>query len=202
MIIDPASAGVIDVYNALVGTVTPRPIAWVSSRDREGRVNLAPFSFFNVFGANPPIVAFSSSLRRDKSRKDTLNNVEATGEFVINAAVEALAAEVNLSAKEIPPGESEVELTGLSLKPSIKIQTPRIAESPVHLECKLLQILQFGDGPISANLVIGQVVLIHIEDHILNEHGRPDPRKLQTIGRLGGDDYCRTSELFQIKRPT
>src|SRR6187200_3362722 len=111
MIIDVSSANVVTVYQALVGVVTPRPIAWVTSIDTQGRVNLAPFSFFNAFGANPPVVVFSPTRRRDSSRKDTLLNVEATGEFVVHAAVASLAEKVNQSSKEIPHGESEVELT-------------------------------------------------------------------------------------------
>src|ERR1700735_1164123 len=104
MIIDVSKADVVAVYRALVGLVTPRPIAWVTTVDRDGRVNLAPFSFFNAFGANPPVVVFSPTLRRDGSRKDTLLNVEATGEFVVNAAVASLAVQVNQSSKELPPG--------------------------------------------------------------------------------------------------
>src|SRR6266550_2168315 len=118
MQIDVANTPVVDVYHTLVGVVTPRPIAWVTAVDAAGRVNLAPFSFFNAFGSNPPVVVFSPTLRRDGTKKDTLRNVEATGEFVLNAAVESLAEKVNLSSKEIPFGESEVELTGLSLRPS------------------------------------------------------------------------------------
>jgi flavin reductase (DIM6/NTAB) family NADH-FMN oxidoreductase RutF len=201
MIIDVASAEVLDVYRMLVDVVTPRPIAWVTSVDIEGRVNLAPFSFFNAFGANPPVVVFSPTLRRDGSKKDTLRNVEATGEFVLNAAVEALAEQVNRSSSELPYGQSEVELTGLRLRPSWKVRPPRLAESPTHLECKVLQIVPIGRGPIAANLVIGEVVVIHVDDGVLDARGRVDPRKLRTIARLGGDDYCRTSDLFQMKRP-
>src|SRR5882762_5391711 len=117
MLIDVSTANILDVYHLLVGIVAPRPIAWVTTLDAEGRVNLAPFSFFNAFGANPPVVVFSPTLRRDGSRKDTLINVEQTGEFVLNAAVEALADQVNLSSSELAPGESEVALTGLTLRP-------------------------------------------------------------------------------------
>src|SRR6186713_735063 len=120
MLIDVAAAKVVDVYHLLVSVVTPRPIAWVTSQDAEGRVNLAPFSFFNAFGGNPPVVVFSPTLRRNGSKKDTLLNVEATGEFVVNAAVAPLAAEVNRSSKELPPGESEVEYVGLHTAPSLK----------------------------------------------------------------------------------
>src|SRR5436190_618780 len=185
MLLDVANANFLDVYQTLVGVVTPRPIAWVTSLDPHGRVNLAPFSFFNAFGANPPVVVFSPTLRRDGSRKDTLRNVEATREFVLNAAVEALANQVNLSSKEIPFGESEVALTGLSLLPCLRVRTPRLAESPVNLECKVLQIVPIGSGPIAGNLVIGEIVVMHVEDSVLDEKGRVDPRKLQTIARLG-----------------
>ena len=202
MFIDVAERSPIDVYGYLVGIVTPRPIGWVSTVDREGRVNLAPFSFFNVFGANPPVVVFSPTLRRDGTRKDTLLNVEATGEFVLNAAVESLAEAVNLTSAELPPGRSEADLAGLSLVPSVKVAPPRVSDSPAHLECKLLQIVAIGDGPMAANLVIGEVVAIHIDDAVIGDDGRVDPRKLKTIARLGGDWYCRTSDLFALKRPS
>jgi flavin reductase (DIM6/NTAB) family NADH-FMN oxidoreductase RutF len=202
MMIDVAHAGVVEVYQMLVGVVTPRPIAWVTSIDPEGRVNLAPFSFFNAFGANPPVVVFSPTLRRDGGRKDTLRNVEATGEFVVNAAVEALAEQVNLSSKELPYGENEVDLTGLTLRPSTKVRPPRLAESPVNLECRLLQVVPVGNGPIAANLVIGEVVVFHIDDAVLDDKGRVDPRKLRTIARLGGSYYCRSTDLFEMERPS
>ena len=123
MDIEVAGSQPVDIYRLLISCVTPRPIAWVTSIDAEGRVNLAPFSFFNAFGADPPVVVFAPNRKRDGSKKDTLNNVETTGEFVINAAVADLADEVNLSSKDLPHGESEVELTGLSLTPSRKGET-------------------------------------------------------------------------------
>jgi flavin reductase (DIM6/NTAB) family NADH-FMN oxidoreductase RutF len=173
----------------------------VTSLDPAGRVNLAPFSFFNAFGANPPVVVFSPTLRRDGSKKDTLRNVEATGEFVLNAAVEPLAGAINESSRELPPGESEVEAAGLTTLPSLTVKPPRIAESPVHLECRVIQVLPIGSGPIAANLVIGEVVVFHIDDGLLDSAHRIDPRKLRTIARLGGDWYCRTSDLFAMSRP-
>jgi flavin reductase (DIM6/NTAB) family NADH-FMN oxidoreductase RutF len=202
MTIDVAGASVVEVYRTLVEVVTPRPIAWVTSADPEGRVNLAPFSFFNAFGANPPVVVFSPTRRRDGTKKDTLLNVEATGEFVLNAAVEPLAEQVNLSSKELPRGVSEVELIGLTLRPSARVRVPRIAEAPVNLECRVLQIIPVGDGPLAANLVLGEVVMIHVDDGILAPSGRVDPRKLRTIGRLGGSDYCRMTDLFAMERPS
>jgi flavin reductase (DIM6/NTAB) family NADH-FMN oxidoreductase RutF len=201
MLIDISQTNALDVYRLLISVVTPRPIAWVTSLDAEGRVNLAPFSFFNVFGADPPVVVFAPNRKRDGSKKDTLHNVETTGQFVVNAAVADLAAEVNLSSKELPAGESEVDLTGLSVLPSMKVKPPRLAESPVSLECLLRQVLPIGQGPLSANLVIGEVVMMHVAERILDERGRVDPRKLRTIARLGGDFYCHTSDLFQMQRP-
>ena len=189
MLIDISQTNPLDVYRLLISLVTPRPIAWVTSIDAEGRVNLAPFSFFNVFGADPPIVVFAPNRKRDRSKKDTLNNVETTKEFVINAAVADLAAEVNLSSAELPPGQSEVELTGLSVLPSVKVKPPRLAESPVNLECVLRQVLPVGETPLSANLVIGEVVTIHVAERVLDERGRINPRKLRTIARLGADFF-------------
>jgi flavin reductase (DIM6/NTAB) family NADH-FMN oxidoreductase RutF len=201
MIVDVSKSSVLDVYQLLVGIVTPRPIAWVTSLDAQGRVNLAPFSFFNAFGANPPVVVFSPTLRRDGSRKDTLLNVEATGEFVLNAAVESVAEKMNLSSSELPRGQSEIELAGLSTLPSLKVKPPRISESPVHMECKVLQILPIGTGPIAANLVIGEVLVIHVSESVLDPSGKIDPRQLKTIARLGGDYYCRSTDPFEMPRP-
>lgn len=203
MQLDVAAANVLDVYHLLVGLVTPRPIAWVTTVSPAGGVvNLAPFSFFNAFGANPPVVVFSPTLRRDGSKKDTLLNVEATGEFVLNAAVAPLAELVNLSSKELPPDESELTLTGLRTVPAVKVRPPRVAASPAHLECKVRQVIPCGTGPIAANLVIGEVVFLHVDDAVLDPAGRPDPRRLRTVARLGGDFWCHTSDLFELKRPT
>lgn len=201
MIIDVSSCDVVKVYQAIVSTVVPRPIAWVTTVDAEGRVNLAPFSFFNAFGANPPIVVFSPTLRRDGSRKDTLRNLEAVPEFVLNAAVEELAEAMNLTAKELPHGQSEAEFAGLELCPSVRVRPPRVARAPVHLECRVDRILSYGHGPIAANLVIGEVLLIQIDDSVLGPNGQVDPRKLRTIARLGGNTYCRATDLFEMRRP-
>jgi flavin reductase (DIM6/NTAB) family NADH-FMN oxidoreductase RutF len=199
--IEVATANVVDVYQVLVGVVTPRPIAWVTTLSPSGVVNLAPFSFFNAFGANPPIVVFSPTLRRDGSKKDTLLNLERLGEFVLNAATAALAEKVNLTSKEVPPEESEVSLAGLTTVPSVKVKPPRIAESPVNFECVVRQIIPCGTGAIAANLVIGEVVMMHISESVLDDKQRVDPRKLQTVARLGQDYWCRTTDLFEQKRP-
>jgi flavin reductase (DIM6/NTAB) family NADH-FMN oxidoreductase RutF len=201
MQLEPTSHNVLDVYHTLVGVVTPRPIAWVTTVSLNGTVNLAPFSFFNTFGANPPVVVFSPTNKRDGSKKDTLRNVEATGEFVVNASVASLAETVNLTSRELPPDHSEVELAGLHTTPSAKVKPPRVTESPAALECKVMQIVPVGSGAIAGNLVIGEVVMIHVADDILDANGRPDPRKLKTVARLGGDFWCHTSDLFELKRP-
>jgi flavin reductase (DIM6/NTAB) family NADH-FMN oxidoreductase RutF len=201
MIIDVSSSDVVKVYRALVAVITPRPIAWVTTLDALGRVNLAPFSFFNAFGANPPVVVFSAGLRRDGSKKDTLLNLEVIPEFVLNAAVEDLAEPMNSTAQELPAGQSEAEYAGLELQPSTNVRPPRVAASPVHMECQVRQILPIGNGPIAANLVIGEVLLIHIDESVLDPSGQVDPRKLRTIARLGGDYYCRSTDLFEMKRP-
>src|SRR5262249_20824436 len=160
MVIDVSKADVVSVYQALVGVVNPRPIAWVTTVDAQGRVNLAPFSFFNAFGANPPVVVFSPTNRRDGSEKDTPLHPEAVPEFVPNAAVEDLAGRMNATSKDLPRGQSEADYAELALAPSTKVRPPRVAASPVHLECRVRQIVPVGEGAIAANLVIGEVLLI------------------------------------------
>lgn len=201
MQIDPSTAAVPEVYQYLVGLVTPRPIAWVTTLSPAGVVNLAPFSFFNAFGANPPVVVFSPTLRRDSTKKDTLLNLEGLGEFVLHAATATLAEKVNLSSKEIPHDESEISLTGLSTLPSVKVRPPRLAEAAAAMECVVRQIIPCGTGPIAANLVIGEIVMMHIADELLDGKGGIDPRKLKTVARLGGAFWCHTSDLFELTRP-
>ena len=202
MLVDIKSTPAMEVYQMLVGLVTPRPIAWVTTRSKSGVVNLAPFSFFNMFGANPPVVVFSPTQKRDGSKKDTLRNIEANGEFVINASTEKHAELINLSSAMLPIEESELALTGQSTIASTSIQTPRLADVPFALECRVLQIVPVGQGPISANLVIGEVLTLHVDDEILGEDSYPDPRKLKAIARLGNEYWCRTQDLFQLKRPS
>jgi len=189
------------LYGLMTGIVTPRPIAWVSTLDVRSRGNLAPFSFYNVFGTNPPVVVFSPVGKRDGSPKDTLSNIEATGEFVVCAAIRALADQVNLSSRELPPDASEFDLTGLATSPSTLVKPPRVAASPTALECRLIRVVPVGDGPGSANLVIGAVVAIHVDDSLFDDAGHIDPGKLATIGRLNGDYYSTTADLFELRRP-
>jgi flavin reductase (DIM6/NTAB) family NADH-FMN oxidoreductase RutF len=201
MRIDVATTPVPEVYQTLVSVVTPRPIAWVTTINAASVVNLAPFSFFNVFGANPPIVVFSPTLKRDGTKKDTLRNVETLGEFVVNVVTASLAERANLTSCECPPDESEIELAGLHTLASTSVKPPRLVESPVSLECKVRQIVSFGTGAISPNLVIGEVVTMHVDDAIRDAAGQIDPRKLQTVARMGQAYWCRTGDLFELPRP-
>ncbi len=201
MQIDVSKTEVVSVYQMLVGLVAPRPIAWVTTLSASGVVNLAPFSFFNAFGANPPVVVFSPTLKRDGGKKDTLVNIEANGEFVINASSEKHAELINISSKMLSPDESELNLTGQKTLESIRVKPPRLADVPFALECKVIQIIPVGHGAISANLVIGEILTMHIDDMVLDEKGQPDPRKIKAIARLGGENWCRTQDLFQLERP-
>jgi flavin reductase (DIM6/NTAB) family NADH-FMN oxidoreductase RutF len=201
MEIDPAESDVVRVYRALIELVVPRPIAWVTSIDEEGRVNLAPFSFFNAFGANPPIVVFSPTRRRDGTPKDTLVNVRSSGEFVVNLAVEEVVDALNATSADYPRGESEAERLGIALTPSARVRPPRVSASPAHLECRVIDLLSYGDGPIAPTLVVGRVVLIHVDEAVLDARGEVDPRRLKAVARLGGDYYCRSTDLFTLRRP-
>lgn len=202
MFLDVATTDSAQLYQALVGIVSPRPIAWVSTVDREGRPNLAPFSFYNLFGSNPVVVVFSPTTRPDGSKKDTLLNLMEVPEFVINSAVWPLAQEMNATSAEVPRHHNEAEMVGLELIPSIRVKPGRVKTSPVHMEGRVRQILPIGEGPRSANLVIGEILCIHIDEAVLDAQGKVDPRKLQTIGRLGGQWFCKTSDLFEIERPS
>jgi flavin reductase (DIM6/NTAB) family NADH-FMN oxidoreductase RutF len=201
MQIDVKATPVLDVYQTLVSLVTPRPIAWVTTQSPQGVVNLAPFSFFNMFGANPPVVVFSPTLKRDGGKKDTLINIEATGEFVINASTEVDAEAINRSSSPLAYDESEIDLLGRETTGSLMVKPPRLAGIPFALECRVLQIVPIGHGSISANLVVGEVLMIHIDDSVLGNDGQVDPRKLKTISRMGGGFWARTTDLFQLERP-
>ncbi|HEY3320292.1 MAG TPA: flavin reductase family protein [Planctomycetota bacterium] len=201
MIIDPEKTTPREMYYHMIGCITPRPIAWVSTVSPRGIVNLAPFSFFTGVGANPPTLAFCPANRRDGSKKDTLLNVEATKEFVVNIVPYSLGAPMNETGAEVPYETDELAAAGLTPQPSEKVKAPRVKESPVHLECVLQQIVYVGTGPLGANIVVGRVVLMHIDDKLLDATGQIDPRKLDTIGRMGGELYSRTTELFELPRP-
>ena len=190
------------VYKIMIGSILPRPIGWISSIDELGRQNLAPFSFFNAICGNPPHVLFCPMIRgTDKHVKDTLRNVRATGEFVVNIVTEALAEAMNLTATELPPEVDEFELAGLTPSPSAAVRPPRVAESPVHFECRVTQIVDIGDQPGAGSVVIGRVVHLHVAERVLFGGDKIDLEQLRPIGRLAGYAYCHVTDIFKMVRP-
>ncbi len=200
MELTPASIPPRDFYRHMVSVITPRPIAWVSTVSPDGKLNLAPFSFFNGVGANPPAVMFAAANRRDGSEKDTLINVRAMGEFVVNIVSAAVGPAMNDTSAELAYGQSEFELAKLTPVPSKLVGPPGVAESPVRLECKLHSITTIGTGPLAGNCIIGTIELMHVDDRVLKD-GQIDPHLLDTIGRMGGSLYTHTRDLFSIERP-
>ena len=205
MIIDPKT---FDRFNLiLTGVVVPRPIAFVSTMSTDGVVNLAPYSFFNAVAYNPPTVVFSSSRKaagwQDK-RKDTLTNIEETGEFVVNVVVDPIAAAMNATAAEYPSDVSEFSIAGLTEAPSEMVKAPRVAESPVNMECRLVQVVNIGEQPHQHGLVIGEILRMHVRNDVLYEgpNGyRVNHQALQPTGRLAGNSYCRTDDVYELIRP-
>lgn len=191
-------------YRVLTGVVVPRPIAFVSTMSADGAVNLAPYSFFNAVAYDPPTVVFSSSRnvgRKVGSKsKDTLRNVEETGEFVVNVVVDDIAAAMNKTAAEFPEEVDEFEIAGLTTVPSDIVKAPRVAESPVNMECRLEQVVSVGSPTQGHGLVIGTILLMHIRDDIINGH-RINHSKLKPTGRLAGNMYCHTADTFELTRP-
>ena len=196
--IDPAAQPPAESYRLMIGSIVPRPIAFVSTISPEGVPNLAPFSFFNAVCANPPVVSFASGVREPP--KDTLANVRATGEFVINIVTEEIAEKMNLTSGEYPSGVDEFAISGLTPVPSALVKPARVRESPVNMECKLIQIVDISTRPLGGSLVIGEVVRFHI-DAAITDNLRVDPGKLRAIGRMGGNEYTRTSCRFEMVRP-
>lgn len=201
MLIDPAQSSIRDVYSYMVGLITPRPIAWVATLSAMGELNLAPFSFFNGVGANPPTLMFCPANRRDGSPKDTLVNVEQTKQFTVNLVSFAQAEVMNQTSADHDRRVSEFATCGVVGTPSNKVGPPRVKDSLASFECELLQLLKLGSGPAGANVVIGQIVLMHIADEVLDANGRVNAAKLDTIGRLGGQSYARTTDRFELERP-
>lgn len=203
MNVKPAELPYREFYRILIGAIGPRPIAWVSTLSKEGRPNLAPFSFFNGISGKPPLLSFCPSLREHEGgseAKDTLRNVRETGEFVVNVVTFENVEAMNLSSGEYDPSVNEFDLAGVQMRPSQLVRPPQVAESPLSFECKLRQILEFGtEGP-AGNLVIGEIVSVHMEERVMKE-GRLDPQALDLVGRMGGIQYCRTTDRFELERP-
>ena len=184
----------------LTGVIVPRPIAFVSSVSTEGIVNLAPFSFFNAMAYDPATIVLGISRSAGWKEKDTLANIEATGEFVVNVVVDDIAEAMNSTAAEFPTDVDEFEVGGLAAAPSELVRAPRVAESPVNMECRLNQVVAVGDGTKHA-IVIGEIVLMHIRDDIINGH-RVNHQRLKPVGRLAGNMYCTTHDVYELVRPT
>ena len=198
MIIDPAN---FEGFNrVLTGVVVPRPIAFVSSVSARGLINLAPYSFFNAVSYNPPTIIFSSSRQAGDKTKDTLANIEETGEFVVNIVVDEIAEAMNRTAAEYPAEVDEFEIAGLTAVHSLLVQPPRVGESPVNMECRLNQIIPIGEGIHQHGLVIGEIVLMHVRDDIIDGR-RINHDRLHPTGRLAGNMYCHTADTFQMVRP-
>jgi flavin reductase (DIM6/NTAB) family NADH-FMN oxidoreductase RutF len=190
--IDPASIPVPELHQYLVGAVAPRPIAFVSTVDEEGRPNLAPYSFFNVFSSNPPTLVFSSNRRvSNNTTKDTLANVRATGEAVINVVNYPMTRQMALASIEYPSDVSEFEKTGFTSLASEKVKAFRVAESPVQFECKVKDIITLGESGGAGHLVICEIIHLHLADNILEENGKIDPQKIDLVGRMGRAFYTR-----------
>jgi flavin reductase (DIM6/NTAB) family NADH-FMN oxidoreductase RutF len=195
MQLDPAALSPRDAYRLMISCIAPRPIAFVTTLSRDGASNLAPFSFFNGVTSDPPVLSISVSTKKDGSRKDTWRNIEETGEFVVNVVVPDLMDAVIVGARELPHGVSELEMSKLPTLPSVRVKPPRLADSPVQMECTLLKIVEVEE----TGLILGRVVMFHAKDEVLDA-GRVDPRRVTFVGRLGGDTYCRVNDLFERRR--
>ena len=191
-------------HSFLLGGISPRPIAFASTIDVEGRVNLAPFSYFNVFSANPPILIFSPARRgRDNTTKHTLDNVLSVPEVVVNLVDFNLVHACSLASTDYAAGVNEFEKAGLTEIPSDTIAPPRVMESPVSFECKVLRVDSFGDKPGAGNLVVCEINRMHFREDVLDSNGLPDAHLLDLVGRCGGSHYVRASgdALFEIPKP-
>ena len=197
MQIDPKTNPAIDNYKLLTNLVVPRPIAWVTSQNPQGVVNLAPFSFFNAVGSDPLFLLISVGRNDDGSMKDTANNISASGEFVVNMVTEDVLAAMNISAADFPPDESELMAAGLSMAKSSRVAVPRVAQSQASMECKLHSQQALG----AYTIFIGEVVMFHVADHLMGE--RMHVNGFAPIGRLGSPSfYCRTTDRFNLPRMT
>ncbi len=195
MQIDPALQSAASNYKLLTNLVLPRPIAWISTRSESGVINLAPFSFFNAIGSEPPYVMVSVGLNDKGQAKDTAKNIASSGEFVVNMVTEELFDAMNISAADFPPDQSELEAAQLQTAPSVHIQTPRVAQAQVSFECKLFSAQQLGKN----TLFIGEVVMFHVADALMGERLRVND--FSPLGRLGSPSvYCRTTDRFDIAR--
>jgi flavin reductase (DIM6/NTAB) family NADH-FMN oxidoreductase RutF len=202
--LDPKELTVQRLHQLLLGAIGPRPIAFASTLDQEGNANLAPFSFFNVFSANPPILVFSPARSgRTGQSKDTFNNAKAVPEVVINVVNYNMVHQMSLASSPYAPGVDEFVKAGFTALASQKVAPFRVAEAPVQFECKVQQIIELGHEGGAGNLIICEVIQMHIHEDLLNENGLIDQHKIDLVARMGGDWYCRanTESMFEIKKP-
>lgn len=201
MEIDPTAAGPQNTYKLMIGVIVPRPIAFVSTLSVEGVRNLAPYSFFTAVSANPPVIAFSPMVRgTGGGHKDTLANIEATGEFVVNVVSEDFAAQMNLCSGDYGPDVDEFAISGLTPAASELVSPARVGESRVSMECRLVQVVHVSTKPLGGSIVLGEVLRFHVADEIFTDY-RIDPDILRAIGRMGGPSYTRTADRFDLQRP-
>jgi flavin reductase (DIM6/NTAB) family NADH-FMN oxidoreductase RutF len=200
MKIDPDALDRKTSHDIMVGAALPRPIAFISTVGENGIYNLAPYSFFIPMSAKPAIVGVGIGRKRDGNKKDTLVNIEFSKDFVINVVTESLAEAMNQTAGEYPPEVDEFQVAKLTPEKAELVKAPMVAESPVRMECRLLQILEYGEFPSINNFVIGEVIQVHVKDEFWAD-GEIQSSRLKTIGRMGGDFYCRTTNIFEMKRP-
>jgi flavin reductase (DIM6/NTAB) family NADH-FMN oxidoreductase RutF len=189
------------VYKLAISFIQPRPIALVSTVSPAGVPNLAPFSLYNLVSANPPVVMVAPSLRRDGRHKDTLHNIEATGEFVVATVTGAIVGHANQCAFEYPPEVDEFAKSGLTPRAAKLIRPRLVDESPVNIECSLLEVRRFGDAPGAGSVLFGRILAVHVEDAILADDGAAAPDRLDAIGRMGRSTYTRTSSHFDLPLP-
>lgn len=188
-------------FHTLLSCVLPRPIAFVSTISADGVNNLAPFSFFNAIGSNPPAVVFSPCTRADGTQKDTILNLRQCPQMVVNVVPHSIQKAMNLSSAQFATEVDEFEAAGFTPLPSRFVKPPRVAESPVHMECELMQIVPVGDGPLSANLCIGRIVCFHVATDYLLENETVDVDKIDLIARMGADWYATMRDRFEMSKP-
>jgi flavin reductase (DIM6/NTAB) family NADH-FMN oxidoreductase RutF len=206
MTIDPKTAtNHKDLHDLLLGTVSPRPIALASTVDGDGIVNLSPFSFFNIFSTRPPVLVFSPSRRqRDSTTKHTLDNILETGEVVINTVSHSIVEQASLASAEYDKGVNEFMKAGFTEVKSERVKPPRVKESPASFECNVMEVKSLGTGGSAGNLVICEVILIHVNDNVFDLKGNIDPRRVDAVARMGRDFYCHVNgeSIFELPRPS
>jgi flavin reductase (DIM6/NTAB) family NADH-FMN oxidoreductase RutF len=202
--LDPSEISTGQLHSYLLASIAPRPIAFASTIDKDGRPNLAPFSFFNVFSANPPIAIFSPARRgRDNTTKHTYENVKVVPEVVINIVNFNMVQQCSLASTDYPEGVSEFEKAGLTPLKSDRVKPFRVAESPVQLECRVKEVVELGQNGGAGNLVIAEILLVHVQESVLNAEGKIDPMKMDQVGRCGENWYCRVNaqSMFEVEKP-